>query len=576
MRGYRADIDGLRAISVLLVLFFHLGIGVHGGFIGVDVFFVISGYLITGIILSEITAGQFSLLDFYERRARRILPALITVVLMVMLAGYFLLYPDDYTTLGKSAVAALGAASNFFFLFNTGYFDAPAQTEPLLHTWSLGVEEQFYLVWPTFLLLASKLMGKSRPRWIVLLAVIAIASFGAAVRQVEVDPKAAFYLPYTRAWELAMGALLHFLPPWRSRMTEALPLLGVAAILWSAFTLTAEQPFPGLNAVAPTIGAALVIYPNRTLAGAALGFIAPLGLVSYSLYLWHWPLIVFWRIYTNGAVLTAGESVAIITAALALSVLSWRYIEQPARRIRFRRTLPLLLSADVAAAAILAPVVLTGGLPFRVPQETRALGTLEQRWEWKCPENIALGLPGYPSTTVAGRSCVGGAPWATASHHAILWGDSIAESTMPLLDVAGRRYDTSIALANTCPAILHKGVARRYWPERPAYNEFCDAQRAALLKLLHDTPHIDLIVLQASWTYLAHELDVSDSDQRSEKMGLRIIRSGFADLLPRLIVPGRKVILLGDFPDWNIGQVIPCAFHGTGLLRLAELSVLTF
>ena len=372
MTEYRADVDGLRGIAVLLVLLFHVGLQpLGGGFIGVDVFFVISGYLITNIIYKDIFNNTFSFSKFYERRARRILPALITVVLTTCVGGYYLLYPEAYRVLGQSAVAALLAISNWFFLHNTAYFDAPAQTQALLHTWSLGVEEQFYLVWPALLLTASKFCGKSRRAWIALLAVIALASFAGSLWKVAYNPKVAFYMPYTRAWELAIGGLLCFLRPLRSRAMQVFPPLGLAAIGWSATTLSGEQPFPGFNALAPTIGAALVIYPRHTQAGRLLGWLAPLGRISYSLYLWHWPIIVFWRTYNNGEPVGLNAACLIIAASIGLSVLSWRYIEQPARRIRIRGALPIALSGNVAAMAAVLPIVLADGLPSRVPEAAR-------------------------------------------------------------------------------------------------------------------------------------------------------------------------------------------------------------
>src|SRR4051812_27148780 len=291
--GYRGDIDGLRAISVLLVILFHLGFApASGGFIGVDVFFVISGYLITGIIYDALRVEQFSFVRFYERRARRILPALLAVILVSWLAGYILLYPGDYKTFSLSAIYAILAASNFYFFLNTGYFDLPSQVMPLLHTWSLGVEEQFYIAWPAIMLAAHKIFHPSPAAWRRLLYALILASFAAAALGVTHNPKAAFYLPHTRAWELAVGALLVFTPRLPVRLSwlrEPLPLAGLASIALSALILDAQSPFPGFNALAPVLGAAFVIYwsgrpslVHRILAVQPMAFV---GLISYSLYL---------------------------------------------------------------------------------------------------------------------------------------------------------------------------------------------------------------------------------------------------------------------------------------------------
>lgn len=568
MSSYRPDVDGLRAISILLVLFFHAGTSAFGGgFVGVDVFFVISGYLITSIIYREIAKGSFSFLWFYERRARRILPALITVVLATAGAGYFLLYPGVYSRVGDSALATLVAASNFYFLTNTGYFDAPAQSMPLLHTWSLGVEEQFYLAWPLLMLVASRFCRNSRPAWIALLSLVAIASFAAALHEVARDPKAAFYLPYTRAWELAIGGLLCFAPPIRSRWAEALPPLGLAAIMWSAVALSAQEPFPGINALAPVIGAALVIYPQQTSLGLVLGRLAPLGRISYSLYLWHWPLIVLWRTYNNDAPLTLTEATLLIVASMGLSFLSWRYIEQPARRARFRHVLAVALAGELGAAALVAPIVATGGFPGRLPPEMAGLGDPAQMWAWKCAEMVELGLLQFPDTSRSLPTCVAGASWTTARHHAILWGDSNAEAILPLLDLVGRARDTAVALVNNCPAILHKGVVKRYWPELPTYNDYCEASRSAVFRLLNGDMPIELVILAASWTNLPSSLDVTDADTRSLSAGLQLMEKGFDDLLPRLAAENRRIIVFGDIPKWTFADPIPCVFSDVALAR---------
>lgn len=290
---YRSDIDGLRAVAVLGVLVYHYGATwLPGGFTGVDVFFVISGFLITSILRREILAGEFSLLGFYDRRLRRIAPALFAVLLVSLVAGWFLLIPGDYADMAKSAAYSAGGLGNLYFFWNTGYFDQAADLQPMLHMWSLGVEEQFYFVWPPLLFLLMTRLSSQR----VVVGVLAIGlavAFAFAVWDVSVHPKAAFYLPHARAWELALGAILAFLPRIGNRLlSEVMVAAGLALIAWSYLVITSKDPFPGLNAAYACIGAALVIWPKSPTFFAGPLSLRPMvwvGLISYSLYLWHWP-----------------------------------------------------------------------------------------------------------------------------------------------------------------------------------------------------------------------------------------------------------------------------------------------
>ncbi|WP_132998842.1 acyltransferase family protein [Luteimonas arsenica] len=379
---YRPDIDGLRALAVLSVVLFHYQLGpVPGGFVGVDVFFVISGYLITAIIAGEIGRGSFSFTGFYDRRVRRILPAALVVVLASLVAGYFILLPTAYTTLGASAGYSAAGLANFYFLWNTGYFDASAEMQPMLHMWSLAVEEQFYLVWPVILLVVARLSSNS-PRIIAgALAAIILASFATSVAILEVgDPKIGFYMLHSRAWELALGALLVFLPRIPGRVfAEVLSLLGLGLVVAAFFLLDAESKFPGANAAYPVVGAALLVWPReqgtwiaRLLALPPLVFI---GRISFSLYLYHWPVLVFYRLYGTGEQPGTREALWLALASLVLAVLSWRFIEQPFRRRRGRKGVNVAVgsTAIVAVAACGLAVATSGGLPARLPPELRKL-----------------------------------------------------------------------------------------------------------------------------------------------------------------------------------------------------------
>jgi peptidoglycan/LPS O-acetylase OafA/YrhL len=390
--GYRSDIDGLRAVAVIPVVLYHFGIWPFtGGFVGVDVFFVISGYLITSILFEELAGrGSISLVGFYNRRARRILPALAFVIVSSLVAGYVLMPPIDLESLGRQSFFSVTGLANVFFLLNTDYFDRNAELLPLLHMWSLSVEEQFYVLWPLILIAAARFGVASRRGIAFLLLPIIVASLALSVYTVERgDASVAFYLLHTRAWELALGALLVFLPAIGSRpVAEFAGGAGLALIGYAIFSLTEDSPFPGVNAVAPCVGAALLIWPKRhdTLAAKALS-LAParfVGLISYSLYLWHWPVLVFFRTYANGTMPAPGEAAVLIALSMLAAAFSWAVVEKPFRRSNRPAIRGVLGGAATIAAvgAVGAVVSASGGVPSRFPPDAaRTLAFLTYRPE---------------------------------------------------------------------------------------------------------------------------------------------------------------------------------------------------
>lgn len=338
------EIDGLRALAVLPVILFHAGFSwVGGGFVGVDIFFVISGYLITSLIVAEIDKGQFSLLNFYERRARRILPALFLVMLVCLPFAWVYLLPHELVDFGESLIAVSLFVSNILFWKDSDYFAADSELLPLLHTWSLAVEEQYYVFFPLLLMLVWRL-GKSG---FVPLLLLGIAGLSLAFSEWlwRVDSAANFYLLPTRAWELMLGALAGLYV--RSSgiasqsLREAGSLLGLLMILLSIFFLDKNMPFPGLYALLPTLGTVLIIVcaDQQTMVGRLLSwrFFVAVGLVSYSAYLWHQPIFAFARLHSMqdlAPTVMAGLSLL----ALGFAWLSWRWVEQPFRdRRRFTR-----------------------------------------------------------------------------------------------------------------------------------------------------------------------------------------------------------------------------------------------
>ncbi|WP_456620942.1 MULTISPECIES: acyltransferase family protein [unclassified Bradyrhizobium] len=361
---YRPEIDGLRAIAVLSVILFHAGIkAIPGGYLGVDIFFVISGYLITSIIGPEMEQGRFTFAAFYERRARRILPALIVVVLVCIPLVVLLMLPREVLEFSQSVIAVCLFVSNVFFWSQSGYFDRIAELKPLLHTWSLGVEEQFYLVFPVLLMGALK-FGR---RWAgVLLAAIAVASISYAQWGPQTR-EATFYLIPSRLWELLMGAVLALWPmtKLRARLSNAvldtMVLVGIGLIAFGLFEHGGFK-YPGFRSLAPVLGACLVVAfaTTRTVTGKLLGSRIPvaIGLVSYSAYLWHQPVFVFARL--NGFDRPSiGVAFALTAISLVLAVLTYRFVEQPARDRKWLRR-PALIGLCSLGISCLAGAGIAG------------------------------------------------------------------------------------------------------------------------------------------------------------------------------------------------------------------------
>ncbi|MCF7969083.1 MAG: acyltransferase [Methylococcaceae bacterium] len=352
---YRREIDGLRALAVLPVILFHAGFErFSGGFVGVDVFFVISGYLITTIILAELEQGKFSIVNFYERRARRILPALFLVMLVCIPFAWLYLPSPEYKDFSQSLVAVSVFASNILFWRESGYFDTAAELKPLLHTWSLAVEEQYYVLFPPVLMLFWRL-GK---RWIlVMLGLVFVASLAVAEWAAYAKPAAAFYLLPTRGWELLVGAFAAFYLSKASRkgfskaVGEVGGWLGVTLILYAVFACSKATPFPGLYALVPTLGAVLVILfaTQQTTVGKFIGnkVFVGVGVISYSAYLWHQPLFAFAK---QRSLTEPSHIVFLILSALTLllAYLSWRYVETPFRAKSKFGALPFRVEISLA------------------------------------------------------------------------------------------------------------------------------------------------------------------------------------------------------------------------------------
>lgn len=572
--GYRRDIDGLRTVAVMPVVLGHAGIaGFSGGFIGVDIFFVISGYLISSILLREIGEGRFSLLRFYERRVRRILPALFAMLLACLIGGWFILSPDLYMGLGQSTLATLLFSSNIWFWSSTGdYFGSAAELEPLLHTWSLAVEEQFYLFFPLLLCAWARW---PRRRVFAGIALLSLLSFAAAIWATEAAPFANFFLTPFRTWELGLGAILALWtasPPAGRRGSELIAAAGLGAIVASILLLTAESPFPGLTALPACAGAFAIIWTgghHRTLVSRALST-SPfvwIGLISYSLYLWHWPVLVIARVFLGRIELSTSIAFAAIGVAMVMGWASWRFVERPFRGRQGGMTIFTMAGGAGAALALASGLlVIQGGFPDRVKGGSFATYTMavaRTQHQLEC-----LNRP------VEEGLCELGAP--SAPRQFLLWGDSHAAAMLPGIELWLGSNDAGglAALKQACAPLL--GVIRV--SERSGRS--CGQFNNEVLAFVEARPEITTVILAARWAFAAEgtrapgesgrplslgPLDPAMADAMPAGNAARM-EEGLSALVRRLRNAGRKVLVLEGVPE--IGFSVPQTYLASTLIGI--------
>lgn len=470
---YRPDIDGLRAIAVISVLLFHLNLPVRAGYLGVDIFFVISGFLITRNILSEVSAGTFTLKKFYLARLRRIAPALIATLILTFAAGMVILSPGALQDLSGSCLAAIASASNFFFYASSGYFDSDSHTKPLLHTWSLGVEEQFYVIWPLLLLSILRRTTATKTRLVV--AMVFLASLTAAQYMLRRDEAAAFFMLPFRAFELAGGALVAFFPAQKSKswFAEILVGVGILAIIASVLIMNESTPMPGVLSLIPCCAAGLIIYfgaasriVSRVLTNGAAVFV---GRISYSLYLVHWPIVVFAE-YLIMRRISGWEIVACGALSLATAYVLYAFVEQPFRR----RTAG---SPVVSARRLIASVA--AGVCVLVPAAASAFW--HAGWPWRIRGLAVATSIGEPRqfhvAYFGGRHC-GGFRCETRKNGDPIYvlGDSHATA---LFEGLTRNYPDQrfvLFIANACPIFAVD------YTHNDAHTAQCDKAQAAAIK----------------------------------------------------------------------------------------------
>lgn len=557
--AYRAEVDGLRALAVVPVVFFHAGIaGFTGGFVGVDVFFVISGYLITAILAKEIAAGQFSTRRFYERRIRRIFPALFVMFAVCWIAAASLLMPHDFRAFARSVVASGLFSSNFLFWAEGGYFDTAAELKPLLHTWSLSVEEQFYIFFPVLLHL---LLTKVR-RWKIVLSGLFLASLAACVCYTITKPSAAFYLPMFRVWELLAGSFvalsIGFVDITHSRARAFAALAGVASIVWATLALNNATAFPGLYALFPSVGAALIIaYSNKTIVGTVLGA-APLvwiGKLSYSLYLWHWPILVFIRYYVMRD-LTTGEKILAVSLAVVAAYISTRFVETPFRIRRFApdkrslfKTAAVMMSCFIVAGLI---TYIANGFPGRFAGDVQkmAQGASDTNPERRRCDNRSVG------DVASGNVCVIGTPYAKPTF--VVLGDSLGDALIPGIGSAAKtsgRRGMVLTSSGCYPLAGVIDINKRG-------DSVCAEFVSASIQLINRSPSITDVILVGRWTSAAlgtrfgasSGVDWFINDAESQESSYSENRRVFDRSLRRTIelLKGKRIHIVAYIPEQPI------------------------
>ena len=526
---YRPDVDGLRAIAVIAVVAYHTGLSCPGGYVGVDVFFVISGFLITSLVVRDLREGRFGLARFWERRARRIVPAALVVTWATVAVGWRLLLPPDFKVLGESVTAQSLMLANVFFWQQDSYFGLGADLKPLLHTWSLAVEEQFYVAYPAVLAWAWRRDGERYGRWVLGGGVVSLV---AGVLATWWAPATAFFMLPTRAWELLAGAAAAWAAP-RIRLTavirESLALVGAALILVPMFAYDRYTPFPGIAALPPVLGSVAVVLSSmreRSWVGSVLAQrpLVFVGLVSYSLYLWHWPVLAF-ASYGATTPRTPAGAAALVAVSFGLSVASWRYVERPFRQGRW------LGRQSQLFASVAGLILLTATFGF--------VAYREAGWSSRVPARV-LALYGVAddrnsqvSLRPADVDATGGVDIGVIDSgqpiRLLLWGDSHAMSIAPAIAEACRNRGlrcVQVTYRSTAPLVGFS--SRGPYSLGQASPAWADATTTLVAK-----EHVELVVLAAAWSHYAEERGFDEA---------------MAATVTRLRGTGSRVLVVEDVP----------------------------
>jgi peptidoglycan/LPS O-acetylase OafA/YrhL len=554
---YRPEIDGLRALAVVPVILFHAGFSVFsGGYVGVDVFFVISGYLITSILISEFEEERFSISRFYERRARRILPALFVVMLACLPFAYMWMLPSQLKDFAQSLVAVVFFGSNILFWRESGYFAADAEIKPLLHTWSLAVEEQYYIVFPIFLLLAWR-FGRNKVFWsVVLIAAISLLLSEWGWRN---KPSANFYLAPTRAWELFAGSICAFLTVGRTlKSNNVLSGIGLAAIIFAIFTFDKNTPFPSVYALVPVVGTALIILFGRqgTLVANLLSMRAfvGIGLISYSAYLWHQPLFAFARL--RSLTEPSNTLMAVLAvAALLLAWVTWRWVEQPFRK---RTNLVLVTQRSVFAAsgavgAVFVALGLAGHVGNGFGWRSSGIATFDERV--MVNHGLHTDCEGALGDS---RNC-----FTSITPNVLLWGDSYAMHLAQGIIASEDNVALQQHTMSNCSPVL--GIATVNARHREDWAQKCIAFNEQVMGWLRQQQSVDLVILSSSFSQLLGDSVMLDNGELKLDSSIRFIADKIRNTAREIRKTEARVVVVSPTPSsgWNNGQcLIRSVYYG--------------
>lgn len=577
MINYRRDIDGLRAIAVLSVLFFHAFPNqVPGGFLGVDIFFVLSGYLISNILFSQMNEGSIRWVSFYQQRIKRIFPALILVLFSIVVAGYFLLFPNEYESLGKHVLGSAAFVNNFILWHEAGYFDKASELKPLLHLWSLGIEEQFYFIWPLLIYVIWKI------RWspFIALSIFAITSFLLNLLLVKHHQIMAFYLPISRFWELALGGLLAYVlhhrefsltavvaglkPSLQAHLFGVLSLISGVMLIFGVFLFSQRLNYPGWAALLPTMSTLVLLsvpsaWINRKiLAHPLLTFV---GLISYPLYLWHWALLSFAKIVYSGVV-PVEIICSLIVVSFILAWLTYQWIEKPIRFSLHQKQQPYIVT--ILAICLLALGFSGSMITHQAGFQQRAFAKRNhiylddiKNFDAYKKTVVPCELIGQQNKLKKITACLQSKPGKV---NRVIWGDSHAEHLFPGLAKLDSQNNWLLLEQTGCPPLLN---VASYWK---GSEDQCVQANDIILDAILNNPNIDTIVLaslgpfyisnhsyaaasQGEFAASKHYLQNKDPSVVKQMTKSAIFYHGLNATISKLQAAGKTVVLFQDIPE---------------------------